>query len=63
MKSYANKPRNRENRTKRSRTDGMISVSFPLPQEDWVRIQKLMRQRDLTASQIFYAGLDAITAG
>lgn len=59
MKSFANKPRNRENRTRR-RTDGMVSVSFPIPQEEWVQIQKTMRQHDLTAAKIFYAGLDAM---
>ena len=60
MKTNTNKPRNRENRTRHNRKDDMVSVTFLLPREDWVKAQMLMRQHDMTAAQIFDAGISVL---
>ncbi len=56
------RPRNRESRTRRSRSDevvdGMVTVSFRMPQEEWYLVLEMMRNRDVTEAEIFYAGLD-----
>ena len=60
MKTNTNKPQNRENRTRHNRKDDMVSVTFLLPREDCVKAQMLMRQHDMTAAQIFDAGISAL---
>ncbi len=60
MKANTNKPRNREKRTRHNRKDDMVSITFLLPREDWVKAQQLMRQHEMTAAQIFYAGIGAL---
>ncbi len=60
MKTNTSKPRNRESRTRHNLKDDMVSVTFLLPREEWVKAQTLMRQHDMNAAQIFRAGICAL---